>query len=141
MIERNKDGWALFETEEGQRGYGKLSGATIDTTTWKYISNLVYISSVAAPIRTAPTTKRAPFTSLPFGARVLLEEDGARWAKVTLVDGKTGWVFRADLEKTPFKTFDQVFKLANTFLERPYLLDGTSSIGFNCSGLIQTLFR
>jgi cell wall-associated NlpC family hydrolase len=74
------------------------------------------------------------------GSYVSIAGENDRWHEVILPDGLKGWI-----EKNVFKAFppanrDGAVKLIEEFLGYPYCWGGRSVKGFDCSGLIQTVF-
>ncbi|MFQ6611983.1 MAG: NlpC/P60 family protein [Fidelibacterota bacterium] len=77
---------------------------------------------------------------LSFGAVVKGERLNGRWY-ITLPDGTHGWArvkFRRTIRE-PLRT--NVIKLARYFLGSPYCWGGKTPRGFDCSGLVQTVFK
>jgi len=77
-------------------------------------------------------------------------EQSEAWLKVTLPDGRVGWLQRRNLiplervevvgaagEMPPA---DSLMALARRFMGRPYLWGGTSAHGVDCSGFMKTVF-
>jgi len=93
--------------------------------------------------READVTRRAPVLCLPFGVR--LELDGGapqddRWLRVLLVDGNQAWVQQGDVNSRlePLSA-DEVIAIGKRLVGLPYRWGGTSTFGFDCSGLTQLL--
>jgi gamma-D-glutamyl-L-lysine dipeptidyl-peptidase len=67
------------------------------------------------------------------------EEDG--WYRLTLPDGLTGWAEKHHFgDFAPFSA-EAITALARAFLGYPYCWGGRTPKGFDCSGLVQTIFR
>ncbi len=66
------------------------------------------------------------------------------WRKVLLPDGSAGWMRLTDLgpgkERTAGVSAAQIVRTAEKFLGVPYQWGGRSPKGFDCSGLVQTVF-
>ncbi len=87
-----------------------------------------------------------PIATVPYEStlEVLEEIDGSngRWIKVLLVDGREVFVQRGDVVINPKLTdLSQMPLLAFKFLNLPYTWGGRSSLGFDCSGYVQMLYR
>lgn len=72
----------------------------------------------------------------------LLEITGqeGEWSRLSLPDGLQGWIRRAAIRPVDYIPERSVTQLALPFLGYPYLWGGKTPKGFDCSGLIQTVF-
>ena len=86
--------------------------------------------------------------------KLLILKKVDNWYKVKQWDGYESWIhnFYIDEERcvdnflfNDFKVYDfsvnKFIKYAKSFLNVPYLWGGKSSLGFDCSGLVQTIFK
>lgn len=87
--------------------------------------------------RVQDTRPFPPLTTLPYLSKVEVELTDQRWLNAKLIDGTPCFLQQGDL----LKNASAVIPLAKKFLGLPYTWGGKSSFGFDCSGLIQTLFR
>jgi cell wall-associated NlpC family hydrolase len=84
----------------------------------------------------APNMKTPPLGALPLGAAVHVQQEDEGFAR--LADG--GFVFAAHLASSTRKAADFV-AVAEGFSGCPYLWGGKSSLGIDCSGLVQVALR
>jgi cell wall-associated NlpC family hydrolase len=83
-----------------------------------------------------PDIKRPPLAALPFGAQVLIVRQDARFAAT-----ETGlYLPTAHAAPTEDKEPDFV-AVAERFLGAPYLWGGKTSLGIDCSGLVQVALQ
>jgi cell wall-associated NlpC family hydrolase len=80
----------------------------------------------------APNMKLPPLDALPLGARVSVAEAGEPFARVH----GGGFVFAAHLASLD-ETESDFVSVAERLLNAPYLWGGKSSLGVDCSGLVQ----
>ena len=95
--------------------------------------------------RETDVTKHAPVLTVPFETKLEVVAEPARprrWLQVRLPDDRTAWVQRGDIafDVKPL-TIAQTLEFSKRFLGLPYTWGGTSSFGYDCSGLVQMLCR
>jgi len=98
-----------------------------------------------ADLLTAPAPAALPVTDLVIGTRIALTKSEKRgWMIGQLADGRRGFIRTASVERIPSRRAPSRERLAATgfrFLGIPYLWGGSTPKGFDCSGLIQRIFR
>lgn len=106
----------------------------------------VKVKRCAAHLYNVQDTIFGPIITLPFDSKLEVlepkEESNSRWIKVSLVDGRVGYIQRGDVtfNQTPL-TRAQMCALSKQFLGLPYTWGGRSSFGYDCSGYAQMLYR
>lgn len=97
-----------------------------------------------AAVASAPDAAAAPVAQLVAGTPVAAHLPAARgWVAVELPDGRSGFVRSASIEKLTRRraTPERLAKTGLRFLGVPYLWGGNTPNGFDCSGLVQRIFR
>jgi len=91
------------------------------------------LAALRSHVYPTPNIKAPPLTALPLGALVGVVTTNGEFA--TLAGG--GFLYAAHL--TPIDEYEPDFvAVAERFLEAPYLWGGRTSLGLDCSALIQT---
>jgi hypothetical protein len=92
-----------------------------------------------------PDDASLPVTDLVIGTPVEVRGCGKRgWRAARLPDGKEGFLASRSIEKIPVRKRISRRRLSATgmrFLGIPYLWGGSTPKGFDCSGLIQRIYR
>ncbi|ACK50096.1 NLP/P60 protein [Methylocella silvestris BL2] len=124
--DREGFGWVQLE-RDGYVGYLSMAeiGAAGNAASHRVKVNRSFIYP-------APNMKLPPIGALPLGARVGVVEAGDSFARL----GEGGFVFAAHLSPIEEKESDFV-AVAEKLLHTPYLWGGKSSLGLDCSGLVQ----
>lgn len=145
LLDKTTDGWTRIQTQDAYSGWVRASDLTASRD---YLASplLFPVSSLFAHIyRDADTATYQPLMTLPFSTLVRLTQKPdatTRWLQVQLIDGKTAWIQRGDLDLNPkTKTLDEVIALSYQFIGLPYTWGGVSSYGFDCSGFVQAMFK
>jgi cell wall-associated NlpC family hydrolase len=98
-----------------------------------------------AAVLKSPETDALPVTDLVIGTAIGVCDCGRRgWRAVKLPDGKEGFIEARSVEKIRVGKRISRDKLSSTglrFLGIPYIWGGTTPKGFDCSGLIQRVYR
>lgn len=145
LIEECGNGWAIIETEDGYRGYAQKSGLIEDNPRYRTSERLCRTCSIGALVYPIPSVEVPALFRFPYDARIELIEDltanDERWLEVLLLDGRSAWIQRGDVEKPRVKSLEEVIALSYKFQELPYIWGGTSSEGYDCSGYVQMLFK
>jgi len=140
-----QDGWAKVRTADDYTGWAPLTGLRPGVP-YASKGRTAEVQSLFAHIyREASVTRHAPVVTVPFETRLeVIAEPAAqpKWVQVRLPDDRSGWIQLGDIafDPKPLNT-QQMIALSRKFLGLPYTWGGTSSFGYDCSGLTQMLER
>lgn len=122
------DGWAWGQTViDGYVGFlpaSALGPARLATHRVAALRSFLY---------PGPSIKTSPLCALPNGARVMVESIEDRFARTP-----EGYLFAAHLAPVDQISADPVAE-AERFIGIPYLWGGKTSLGIDCSGLVQSV--
>ncbi len=147
VILEEKDGWARVRTPDDYSGWMPLVSLLGAAQPYAASGRVAEVRSLLANLYREPdVTKHEPLLIVPFETRLEVvaepEADERRWIEVRLPDDRCAWIQRGDVasDRAPLN-IKQTIELARRFLGLPYLWGGTSSLGFDCSGFVQMLYR
>jgi cell wall-associated NlpC family hydrolase len=119
-------GWGQLK-DDGYVGYLPLSALAM--TTAEPTHKVVALSTLAFP---GPSIKLPPAVSLPLGSRLAIAKSESTFAITP-----EGWHIPARHLATLDHYESDAVAIAERFLGAPYLWGGKTSIGLDCSGLVQ----
>jgi len=139
-----KDGWARIRTADDYTGWTPLASLRTGPP-YAAKGRVAEVQSLFAHVyREASVTKHAPVITVPFETKfeVITEPDAQKWLQVRLPDDRPGWVQLGDISFDPKPlSIAEMVAFSKRFLGLPYTWGGTSSFGYDCSGLTQMLCR
>jgi gamma-D-glutamyl-L-lysine dipeptidyl-peptidase len=143
-------GWANVRTPDGYTGWmpaGDFRKLKESEPPYASSGRMVRVEALFANLYREPdVTTFAPVLVVPFETKLEVnaepEDNGARWIRIALADGRLAWVQRGDvtLDDAPIP-ISALPALGKRFLGLPYLWGGTSTFGYDCSGFVQMLYR
>jgi len=141
------DEWTLVRMDDGYVGWIRDWHLKAWTTAQRdafeaAATHRVRVNHV--PVLGAPGATATPIAELVVGTPLVVGDGANRgWMEAHLADGRTGFVPRSSLERLrPRKpTAARLAATGLRFLGIPYLWGGNTPNGFDCSGLIQRVFR
>lgn len=139
-----REGWARIRTADEYTGWAPVAALKIGPP-YAAAGQVAAVTSLFAHIYREPdVTAHAPMLTVPFETRLEIAggSEQGRWHQARLADGSLGFIQAGDVtfDSTPLGTA-KMLALSRRFLGLPYTWGGTSSFGYDCSGLVQILER
>lgn len=147
---KQQNSWFYAQAEDDYLGWinagamARVSDAGVRS--WQE-SDRVLVTVPGTVVRTHPEPKAVPLTDAVLLDQFRFVEEHGRWLQVATPDDRRGFVARdavmryADYKASRSTTPEAILATAMQLVGRPYLWGGTSTKGFDCSGLTQTVFR
>jgi len=92
-------------------------------------------------IYSQPTESSSAIRDAVIGSLLIADDEKDGWLRIALPDGAFGWTEKKHFGVMPEFSAGGIVSLAHDFLGYPYLWGGISPRGFDCSGLVQTIFK
>ncbi len=156
MIAGNEGWWLVLAPGEGNTaGWIKKEevAATAPDDYWSRFSRMATVKVDEAIVRSEGSRLSPPLTTVFLNTRLGVADVAGDWVQVALPAGEKGWIYHDLLEigevpsgtglfgnNNSFSFIDNVVAAAQGFLGAPYRWGGRSPQGFDCSGLIYTVF-
>lgn len=123
-----REGWAWVQLDhDGYVGYLPSAGLVPIAAPPTH-----RVSALRTYVFPAPDSKAPPLAMLSLNARIAVAEDGGRYLKLE----SGGYVYASHVVHLDQHAEDFV-AVAEAFLGTPYLWGGRTSVGLDCSGLVQ----
>jgi len=128
IYDMSKDGWAWGQLA-ADRYVGYMPGATLGATGPAATHKVASLRTFVYP---GPSLKRPPAAMLSFGSQVAVERMEGNYAVIS------GGGFVPTLHLAPASALETDFvAVAERFVGTPYLWGGKTSIGMDCSAVVQ----
>ena len=130
-VYETRDGWAwLQNAADGYVGYAEAMALREEVETPSH-----WVRVPRTFVFPTPEETRPPLDALPMTARVRVVSPGERYSEVAWGAG-SGWVPTRHLAAAG-EIVEDFVSTALAFIGVPYLLGGRTSLGLDCSGLVQ----
>lgn len=133
-ILEQSDNWTKIKQWDGYEGwannfYGIIQDEVYSTTHSFFGHSCEIVDTVGKGIRT-----------MNFGGKVEAEQTDKNYS-ITLPDGDVGYLESNLYVDALIPSRDSIVNVAQSFLGIPYRWGGKSTLGFDCSGLVQSVFK
>jgi len=151
IVELYKEEDDFFYARNWDQYLGWISGASIvrvdslAALSWRRAPRVICTSNYGL-VRERPDSEADAIVDLVAGAVLKVMDSTGEWLKVEIPDGRAGYVeWELVMDESEFRQIpagrDRIITVASHYLGIPYLWGGASTKGFDCSGLVQTVFR
>ena len=143
---KEKGDWSLCRMEDGYLGWvrswyvRKVGRNEIqnyrDRCNAMVVGNVTYVYS-------EPSNESIPISDLVAGTKLVVESGEEKYLPAELPSGRRGYIRSIDIEFLGTQSGnirDRIVSRAKRFVGIPYVWGGTSSKGFDCSGLVKRVF-
>ncbi len=137
LVEDSKKDFAQITLQDGYKGW-------ISNYQWVPATDNNFPTKVIREhfvhIRSEANQGSESLRDATIGSNLSIAGENGDWSEVILPDGLTGWVENNVFQAFPPVNRNGAVQLIGEFLGYPYFWGGRSVKGFDCSGLIQTVF-
>lgn len=128
--------WVHIATPDAYTGWVKFGDLAAISEPYRQDIEVTRLSAHVYPTN---DTEYGPFFTLPYGSKLrVLEQEDARWIRVSLLDGREAFIQKGDVVPEVHK---DLISFSKKFLGLPYTWGGRSSFGYDCSGFVQMIYK
>lgn len=141
IIKTISEAWVKAKIDDDITNYMQNTDLIDDNLEWRTSETLHRIKCLIGCVYPEQSVKHVPLIKLPYNAYINLIDlsDDGLWALIKLINGATGWIMSGDIEPIENLSYNTIIERSKQFIGLPYIWGGTSSFGFDCSGLTSTL--
>jgi len=149
VYKTSEDDWYLIQSPDGYLGWVDESAIELMDSdkikSWKSSEKVIVQASESFVYEGVPKNSGI-VSDVTIGNLLMLEQSEAGNYKVSLPDGREGYISKSDAvpfaewAKQAKPTAEGVMSFAKTFLGKPYMWGGTSYRGVDCSGFTKTVY-
>ena len=136
---QDQDGdFSLAKTPDGYSGW-------ISNYQWveasSKIKDIITVRTHFTHIHDKPEADSKRIRDLVLGSHLEKTDQKGNWIQVRLPDGTDGWLEKTHISTKTESSRKQIVEYSHEFLGYPYFWGGRSPKGFDCSGLVQTVYQ
>jgi uncharacterized protein YgiM (DUF1202 family) len=146
-ILRREGDWYLIVMGDGYHGWMRswyaLEASSKQISAYRNKANAMVIANVAY-VRESAAPDSMPVTDLVAGTCIEVDEVMGGYRRAVLPSGKQGFAPETDIIELKGRgepSRDRIISRAMRFIGIPYLWGGTTTKGFDCSGLVKRVYQ
>ena len=146
QILKKEQSWMLIELTDKYQGWVKRDSLISLSQEYASMRTVGAVSTMWTYIyHSSDTSSYPPAIAIPYNAKIeVLSSENEfleRWIRVRMIDRRELYAQSADFSFSKNNiSLEEVVQESKKFIGLPYRWGGNSGFGFDCSGLIQTLF-
>lgn len=138
----SQDGdWSLVATPDYYRGW--VANKDLVFKSWPKADHIIKTTNLFTAIYVEQDMNSHPPIMVAYGTELpLIEQLDEKWVRVMMPNGDSGYMRRADvaIDPKPMSMF-QMIKFSSKLVGLAYVWGGNTPFGFDCSGLVQFLYK